>query len=300
MEKPIIDASSSQTSNDDEFASAPVVEPPLAPHINISTTTLQVSESNHYKVPNPIALPSANSQLATPGVLRRNSDTSNLSRSESKASSSANGHWLKTQLRQARIRCPPRPHNFIIPKSLQEELITEAIISKDIAAHDPTVHERKLGKYAKLTYQHARQLYATLALIDKGADICSLIEEGVRDDDLPFVEKPNASSKFALYRKNGKAIETLDTWTDDELEDFDRCQYWIIAPVFRLHEELYSLDAKVVLPFMPLRDDEAELEPKQGGYSEVYPVRIHPAHHEFSTGQGFLVSAFSQVVTINS
>jgi hypothetical protein len=217
--------------------------------------------------------------LATPRHSRRNSgesSSSNLSRSDSGGSSTV--HWLKEQLENARLECPLRHHSFVVPKDVQENLITEPTIAKDIQAHNADISEREAEEYAKKACQCARRLYATLAYIKHGADICALLKEGITDKDLPLVRKPN--DRTALYRQDGSPVNAMEFWNSKHLEKFDRVQWWMTSPVFKYGNH-YPLDEKTVLPFIPLDPDDASLGKKQGGYSEVYPVRIHPAHHEF-------------------
>ncbi|KAH9211752.1 kinase-like domain-containing protein [Leptodontidium sp. 2 PMI_412] len=271
-------------------ASPPATDPPA------STTPAAVTEQQQ---PQPLRTPVPKIQVrqptihqgnptdvvpqslhATPERSRQNSIASERSRSNSKASSTT-GHWLKEQLYEARLECPHRAHCFIVPRSVQEKLITVATVSKDIQARNSEIDDKKATAYAEKACKSSRQLYATLAYIKKGADICALLDEGITDADLPFVRKPDAPRKFALHRNNGEPIKTLETWRDKYLENFDRFQWWMNAPIFRLNEDLYDLDVKTVLPFVPVELRGDELARKQGGYSEVYPVRIHPAHHEF-------------------
>lgn len=176
-------------------------------------------------------------------------------------------------------------------------MINAENVSKDIQLRSFGISEDAARTYAERACGHARQLYAILAYIKKGADICALLEEGVTDDDLPFVRKPNARSRFSLHRKNGDAINALESWKDKYLENFDRYQWWMIAPVFTLNDELKELDEKMILPFMLLEPSIEEAERREGAYSEVYPVRIHPAHHEFweSIGDVRIVSAVNSL-----
>ncbi|KAE9377375.1 kinase-like protein [Stipitochalara longipes BDJ] len=227
-------------------------------------------------------------QSLTPHHSRRNSgesSSSNLSRSDSGGSKSV--HWLKEQLENARLECPMRHHSFIVPKDVQESLITESTIAEDIQARSPDISEKEARDYAKTACQHARCLYATLAYIKRGADICALLNEGITDEDLPLVRKPNDRTA-PLYLRRGDLVlvKTMKTWKPKHRENFDRVQWWMTSPLFKYGEH-YSLDEKAVLPFVSLDANEASLGKKQGGYSEVYPVRIHPAHHDFweTTGQ---------------
>jgi hypothetical protein len=197
-------------------------------------------------------------------------------------------HWLKEQLENARIESPHQPHSFFVPRNVQEELITISHVAKDIQADNPGMAEEGAAELAKKVCTSARQLYATLAYIKKGPQICALLEEGISDEDLPFVRKPNSHRKFALYLRTGETIKTLEAWADKYLEKFDRVQWWMTAPIFE-DKGYYDLDDKTILPFVPFDPGREIPEKKQGGYSEVFPVRIHPAHHEFRGSFGLRV-----------
>jgi serine/threonine protein kinase len=190
---------------------------------------------------------------------------------------------LKYLLKKSRMEVPRHPHCFIVPRCRQEELINVVTVAKDIRAQDLTITEDVALDIAKQTCQQARQLYATLAYIKKGADIRGLLDEGICDDDMPLVRKPHGDRQYALHRRDGnsfKAIDALETWDDNHLERFDRVQWWMTAPVFKLGGH-YELDDKAMLPFIPFSPTDPVPEIKQGGYSEVYPVRVHPSHHKF-------------------
>jgi hypothetical protein len=97
------------------------------------------------------------------------------------------------------------------------------------------------------------------------------------DKDLPFSRASDGS--FALQRRDGSLIKAFEEWSDEDLETFDRVQYWMTAHVFE-DKQHYILDENIILPFMKFKASETH-QPKQGGYSEVFPVRIHPTHHDF-------------------
>ena len=192
-------------------------------------------------------------------------------------------HSLREQLEIARLESHRRPHSFIVPRSIQEELITASTILKDIRARNPEIDESEAAEYAAKACGSAKQLYAILAYIKKGAEICSLLDEGISDKDLPLKRVPNTKSRFALYRQTGEEIQeikTLAAWKDKYLENFDRIQWWMISPVFK-DQEHYDLDDKTILPFINFESTPDANGKTQGAYSEVYPVCIHPAHHEF-------------------
>ncbi|KAH7323473.1 kinase-like domain-containing protein, partial [Rhexocercosporidium sp. MPI-PUGE-AT-0058] len=205
---------------------------------------------------------------------------------------------LKDQLYNARIEAHNRAHSFFVPRPVLEELIsvpavTDAIVSRVI---DFDVSEATL--LAEEVCKCGRRLFATLVAINKVADIDLLLKEGITDEDLPFVRKPDSRRRFALYRKGGQVIKTFESWRDQDLEQFDRSQWWMMAPIFRLNEGLQILDDNIILPFVPLGSLGEKLEHKQGGYSEVYPVRVHPAHHTFWAVNGLIYQEDEPLVAV--
>lgn len=247
----------------------------IVPRIFIRTATEPAaSQVDDHAPPSPISLsPSPKS--------RRNSESSShQSQSDSNSSATSSRHWLKEKLENARLECPQRPHSFLVPRSAQKDLVTIPQVTKDIQADNPELDEKEAVDRAQKVCSSARQLYATLAYIKKGPEICALLNEGISDKDLPFERKPNSQRKFALYRRTGEPIKTLEAWSDKYLEKFDRVQWWMTAPIFE-DKGHHDLDDKTILPFVPLDANIETPEKKQGGYSEVFPVQIHPAHHEF-------------------
>lgn len=214
---------------------------------------------------------------------RHNSDASSPhTRSGSKESlpSLPGEESLKHLLQKSRTKCYRHPHCFIVPRCRQESLITVPAVAKDIRTGDSTISEEVALKFAKQACQSARKLYATLAYVKKGPDICGLLQEGITDEDLPLVPIAKGDRENALHRRDGTSISTFENWADKHLEKFDRVQWWMTAPVFKEGAH-YELDDKEMLPFIPFTDNDNVPETKRGGYSEVYPVRVHPSHHEF-------------------
>jgi hypothetical protein len=75
----------------------------------------------------------------------------------------------------------------------------------------------------------------------------------------------------------------MANWRTEYWENFDRIQWWMTAPVFEYGGH-YSLDEKTILPYVYPSDE--DIGEKRGGYSKVYPVCIHPAHHDFWISKG--------------
>lgn len=200
--------------------------------------------------------------------------------SRSSSKNSGDGNFLRDQLRDARVESPHRPHCFIVPISAQELLITATNIERDILARDHNISPAEAKHVAEKACLVARKLFAILAYMKKGLEICSLLNDGVSDYDLPLTRKCDDKGEFTLERDSGEPIETFKKWSKSNIEKFDRIQWWMIAPVFEVKEH-YELDDSIILPFTPFKTN-AEIEwKKEGGYSEVYAVRVHPSHHKF-------------------
>jgi len=205
-----------------------------------------------------------------------------LSRSRTSSNGSFDGGSLKDQIRSVRIKCPQRPHCYIVPKSALESLVTVANIEKDIKSRSLTEHA-KIKDIAEETYRIAQKVFAILAYMKMGPEIQSLLADGVSDADLPLRWRRNDEREFVLERESGVPIKTFERWTDDNIEDFERYQWWMLAPVFgdKTH---YELDDNIILPFIPFKANAETEKKKEGAYSEVYAVRCHPAHHSFWEG----------------
>jgi hypothetical protein len=164
--------------------------------------------------------------------------------------------------------------------SALEELITAPNIERDIHDRIQNIEPGEIKHLAKKISLVAPKMFAILAYMKKGAEICSLLKDGLSDDDLPLKRKANGKGEYKLFRKPEVPIETFEHWSDRDVEDFDRYQYWMIAPVFEDRGH-YELEDSHILPFMPY-ETTPETEKKHGGsYSVVYVARIHPAHHKF-------------------
>ncbi len=208
------------------------------------------------------------------------SHLTDLSQYSGSRKSSATAELLRERLHSARRECPPNSHFFFVPNCVQESLITVDTVAREIQAGKRHFGQPEAEQLAEETCHSARHLFAILAYMKRAPEICTLLEEGVSDEDLPLMRRHEDQQRFALKLRTGNPIKTMEYWSDEDLENFDRFQWWMTAPVFvdKRHYDLYD---NTILPFIPFRSDIETKEPKQGGYSEVYPVRVHPSHHQF-------------------
>jgi hypothetical protein len=133
-----------------------------------------------------------------------------------------------------------------------------------------------------------RKILAILALIKKVEKIVDFIQENLYDSDLPFALSNGTRPGLRQLDRRGKdgkleAIKLFDTWEVHELELFEYNQWHLLAPYFHLSTRddpkvrHYILDKRIILPFT----EDNEVKHEGGGYSDVWKVVIHPAHHNY-------------------
>jgi hypothetical protein len=194
---------------------------------------------------------------------------------------------LAKELRKARIECHQR-HTYFVPLNDLQRLITAPVIEREILAGNPHVKRTDARTYAKTIERSSQKLFAVLALRQKGAAICSFLENRISDADLPFLRR-DENRQLSLWRREPEQrIQAFKEYEDEELEveEFSRLQWWMTAPVFDKYSRNWlELEEEVILPFIPMKDHEKKNQgiPQQkiGGYSEVTAFRVHPAHHNF-------------------
>lgn len=132
-----------------------------------------------------------------------------------------------------------------------------------------------------------RKIFAILALLEKTGDILGFIKENIYDNDLPFILKDGPQPGTRRLVRKGSDIELLGIapfrdWSAHQLEAFDNFQWMFLAPYFRLSTKEkpkinhYVLENRSILPFIEDNGDKRE-----GGFSDVWKVKIHPAHHNY-------------------
>src|SRR5262249_50799144 len=126
-------------------------------------------------------------------------------------------------------------------------------------------------------------------LLQRIADILEFIEAGIRDSDLPFL-LISGGGTCRLHRKGPDGtpqpisiFQNLKKWPVFLQEAFDTYQWQLLAPYFPFSTKekpkvfQLALDDRVVFPY--IEDDESGAARSDGGFSDVWRVKIHPAHH---------------------
>ncbi len=150
---------------------------------------------------------------------------------------------------------------------------------RESALPDHTRHPRSEKRFLKIM--------AILCLIDQPSKIRAFVQEGVCDSDLPLVwvpatPKPTERSELRPRRDLGRQLKCFERWKPVAIDMFEQRQWAVLAPFFgrdlraQMQVPHYYLPNRIVLPFSERRDHD------NGGFSDVYMVKIHPEHHDFA------------------
>jgi hypothetical protein len=198
---------------------------------------------------------------------------------------------LENQLWDAQIEWPKGQNRYFIPADEQLRLIkTESIIT-ELRRCMISLTREQLLKSADQIFDGAPRLFAILVYMSKSDCILSFLDEGLSDDDLPFIRaelKGNGlgtgSFKLRSRRHPTRRIKCMDSWGRNAITSFDRDQWWMLAPIFKYKDgkrskekvRHWDLEDNCVLPLV----DDQELKATDGGFSSVWGVLVHPAHQQ--------------------
>lgn len=128
-----------------------------------------------------------------------------------------------------------------------------------------------------------RKVFATLLLTDQADKISLFLNENVNDTDLAL-QKVAADNAFALRRRTAPdaPLGCFQGWTQSDIEAFEKRQWLFLSPVFDKKQGLKPLDLedKRILPFTESTEHQLQ-DHFRGGNSEVFRVKLHPAHYNF-------------------
>lgn len=140
-----------------------------------------------------------------------------------------------------------------------------------------------------------RKLFATLVCINKAACIVDFIHENLYDCHLPFHFPPDSHRQGThVYRKMENDDEarvhcfSKMGWSILECENFAKYQWGFLAPYLEIISDgkrkrplHYIFYDGQVLPYVEdsSKENSGEASMFSGGYSDVWRVQIHSAHH---------------------
>lgn len=207
-------------------------------------------------------------------------------------------NYLEKEIRRKRVESAEREDLVFLPIDELERIMTYENIYQELqragltsSLHETTVSLCRRGKLSR------QRIFAILCMLQLPALITQFEGEGIFDGDLPFIFEPSAVFRETLIgsERAWKEIPLFQgpSWQPLHLESFDRYQYQVAAPIFKLSwragEKVlhFALRDRLVLPFMHAEDTSALGElgttiRREGGTSIVRRVKIHKAHFNAS------------------
>jgi serine/threonine protein kinase len=221
---------------------------------------------------------------------------------QNEANASGTGS-LRQQLLAAQFESPNRSNIYFVPVNKIQSLVNEQTVARELrkaSSHmrnDPSL----CNQHTEAICSHSKRIFAVL--IRSGTvseDTLSIVGEQVTDGDLPFCRGYSADSESYVLCGNTHehcrsaehlscGIKAVSKLAQEEIAELDRLQWWVQAPEFlREADEIPHLELSdnIVMPFT--RDFRKE-NLRTGGYSEVWSVRIHPAHQNLLQSNNDLV-----------
>ncbi|KAI1099427.1 kinase-like protein [Jackrogersella minutella] len=157
------------------------------------------------------------------------------------------------------------------------------------------------------------RIFSILVMNGQAGSIIKFVEQGVDDSHLPFPSIKRRRGEIQIDRSKLKyqhpqvkdevlkiIFEDEAHWGYDGLSNFNTRQWWAIAPFFSREEKIiphYVLESGDVFPFIEKKRDpfpqievdtqdggksvNQEIWAKEGGFSDVSMVKIHPSHCDF-------------------
>ncbi|TVY93333.1 Cyclin-dependent kinase [Lachnellula willkommii] len=193
---------------------------------------------------------------------------------------------LCAALFKARHEWPPRMNSFFIPNDELERLLHVDAIMDELATYQlGSMAAQESHRLAQNISNKAPRLFAILVCLGLGDFIPQFMDEGIDDEDLPFgriddTERPGW--QLGSKSRPNEPIRCMTGWKQFRIISFDREQWYVLAHIFDNNEEgqipHYDIGNNCILPFV--KDEEQGDKVKQGGFSTVWEIIIHPAHQK--------------------
>ncbi|KAK6206902.1 protein kinase [Colletotrichum tabaci] len=193
------------------------------------------------------------------------------------------------------ITPPPHDGKKFLPLNELRRIIAKPKVRRALRSIFP---DEKAAEYANAVCNRTiyndnqrttrQRMFAILVLTENIGALPSLIDEDLHDAHLPFQEVRDEGGKkwyLCCKGKDGTRIrfEGSRKWTNPKIKSFVDKQWHFLSPFFDMLANkplAYLLEPMVILPF--LDGDEGHHNTVYGGYSTVWRVKIHHAHHNYT------------------
>lgn len=193
------------------------------------------------------------------------------------------------------ITPPPHDGKKFLPLNELRRIIAKPKVRRALRSIFP---DEKAAEYANAVCNRTiyndnqrttrQRMFAILVLTENIGALPSLIDEDLHDAHLPFQEVRDEGGKkwyLCCKGKDGTRIrfEGSRKWTNPKIKSFVDKQWHFLSPFFDMLANkplAYLLEPMIILPF--LDGDEGHHNTVYGGYSTVWRVKIHHAHHNYT------------------
>ncbi|KAK9424981.1 putative Protein kinase domain-containing protein [Seiridium unicorne] len=175
----------------------------------------------------------------------------------------------------------PDSKDAFLPLGSQNDILNHDLIRSDLMKVQGHLHGGT-GRIFEYVDSSGRQLYAILAMIEKQGTITDLMNQGIKDEHLPFQRPDKHAASFELVPKDHKgSFSYFQNWTTSDIDKFGTYQWYMISPKFKkgaLNMPMYhDLQDGIILPWL----SRELVERYPGGNSDVWKIEIHKSHHDF-------------------
>lgn len=205
---------------------------------------------------------------------------------------------MSQELRRAKCKSIDRPDFYFISRKELDRATSQSKILKELewakwgGADDNRVEiANQVWGTPFSEHTTRRTIFAVLVLMSKVEGVLDFIQENIFDNDLPFGFHDDGRL-VTRGRSNQEPIRLFARWKPHERDSFDRYQWWMRSPVFRLssspHMEVdcFAVEDRAVIPLIsekeiPLVDEQDTSEWNSGGFSEVRKIKFHASHYNW-------------------
>jgi serine/threonine protein kinase len=202
---------------------------------------------------------------------------------------------LASKLKGKKQEWPPKCNTYFIPINETRNLVRKEAVRKVLHEMYPRLDDRGLHSATNHICTKAPKLFATLLLYGKSQsfypNILGIINSEVTDEDLPLVRRYSSDgTNYTLVKRKHNScgrehececgIRALSSWKTNHFKDLGGVQWLVLAPVFKSYPDRikhHILDEGTIMPYIDDKENE-DGAMREGGYSEVWGVKIHPAH----------------------
>ncbi|KAF0331159.1 hypothetical protein GQ607_001467 [Colletotrichum asianum] len=193
------------------------------------------------------------------------------------------------------------PARSFLPDDELHRLVTPASALRTLRECAPGHPEEIRSIFAQTIFKKSPALiknFAILVLIGRADAIFKFMDLSISDGDLPLEPTVEGGTLVRSQSTNKVFDLALAGLGCDEVVAFEEMQWRVCVPVMDelgAEDKPRQLHPKTILPF--IWDGPVAPMIQQGGYSRVYQVNIHPAHHHFGASENHTRFAVKQLTS---